>query len=93
VPWVRSHRRTLAYVAFAPGWDRLHPLILRFADARLERDYHAGVLDTRRRRQRAATRGGTVIFASLAVLMPPLTGLPVWPLTANLLTYGPYVEP
>jgi class 3 adenylate cyclase len=72
-------------VAFAPGWDRLHPLKLRFADARLERDYQASVLETRRRRQRAATRGGTAIFASLAVLMPPLTGLPLWPLTANLL--------
>ena len=72
-------------MAFAAGWDRLHRLTLRFADGRLERDYQASVLETRRRRQRAATRGGVAIFASMAALMPPLTGLPTWPLTAFFL--------
>jgi class 3 adenylate cyclase len=64
--------------------DHLDRVTLRFLDPDLERAYQANVLETRRRRQRAATLGGAAIFASLALLTPALTGLPVMPVTPIL---------
>jgi class 3 adenylate cyclase len=72
-------------VSFRPGWDALDRLTLDFRDADLERRYRRQVFETRRRRQLAATFGGSAIFLGLAIITPNLTNLPVWPVSATLL--------
>ena len=68
-----------------PDWDAVHRVTLRFRDPDLERLYRATVIETRRRRQRMSTFGGTAIFATLAVIAPILASLPIVPVTPLLL--------
>lgn len=58
---------------------------LRFLDPDAEASYRGTILEVRRRRHRMATIGGAVIFAALAVIAPPLAGVPAWPVTPILL--------
>jgi len=67
------------------GLDALDRRSLRFLDPGLERAYQEQAIEVRRRRQRMATFGGSIIFAALAVLAPMLAGLPVIPVTPVLL--------
>ena len=70
---------------FAPGWDAEDRITLRFRSKDLEAAYQENVLELRRRRQRAATFGGSAIFLVLALLAPPIASLPFSPVTPVLL--------
>jgi class 3 adenylate cyclase len=71
-------------MSFRPGWDSLDRRTLRFREPDVETAYRAHVLETRRRRQRMATLGGTAIFAGLAIITPVLTDIPAWPASGAL---------
>ena len=72
-------------VDFAPGWDAEDRITLRFQSKDLEAAYQEHVLELRRRRQRAATFGGSAIFLVLALVAPPIASLPFSPVTPVLL--------
>ena len=75
-------------MAFSAGWERLHPLTLRFIDADLERSYQHADLAEGVRRVRTASLSAVVVWVLVGLIAPPALAVDsarVWPISGVML--------
>ena len=75
-------------MAYPAGWDRLHPLTLRFVDAELERSYQHADLVEGVRRVRTASLTAVVVWLLIGLIAPPALGVDsarVWPISGVMI--------
>jgi class 3 adenylate cyclase len=75
-------------MAFPAGWERLHPLTLRFLDADLERSYQHADLAEGVRRVRTASLSAVVVWVLVGLIAPPALGVDsarVWPISGVMM--------
>jgi class 3 adenylate cyclase len=75
-------------MAIPAGWERLHPLTLRFIDADLERSYQHADHQEGVRRVRTASLSAVVVWVLVGLIAPPALAVDsarVWPISGVMM--------